>query len=340
MPVDNLLESISIQSDSKLPEQIIQAEPLSFKENFNSSHFMFSHNLAGHPLFEIPRLVELADTILSQGRTNKIQTYTSRVPVEQKWNHRPRIKQISEVKEAIAEIAESDSWVMLEDVQVDPQYAALLDQIFTELEILTGRPLRQEMTWFGAYIFIASPHSVTPYHIDSELNFLFQIHGEKQMSLFDQNDRSVLSEEAIEKFYMGELNVANYQEENQIKASVYDLQPGKGLHHPILAPHWAKNGSQVSVALSILFYLRPYDLKARVYQVNNYLRQLGLEPTPPGKSALLDQIKISALGLLCDRQPKSKFAIPRSGALRLKSIEKRLKQFTNKIVNKIKNLSK
>lgn len=324
MSIDNLLEFSSIKSDLKLPEQIIQTDPSNFQENFNSSHFMFSHNLAGHPLFEIPRLVELANTILSQGRTNKIQSYISKVPVQQKWDHRPKIKQITE---AIAHIGESDSWVMLEDVQVDPEYAALLNQIISELEILTGKPLRKEMTWLGAYIFIGSPNSITPYHIDSELNFLFQIQGEKDMSLFNQNDRSVLSEDEIEKFYIGDLNVANYRKENQSKASIYHLQPGKGLHHPILAPHWAKNENNVSVALSILFYLRPYDLKARIYQFNSYLRKLGLEPTPPGKSALRDRIKIFALGLFSDHQPKSKFTILRSGVLRIKSIERKLKQF-------------
>lgn len=324
MSIDNLLELTSIKSALKLPEQIIQTDPSTFPENFNYSHFKFSHNLAEHPLFEIPRLVELANTILSQGRTDKIQSYTSKVPVQQKWTHRPGIKEITE---AIAHIEESDSWVMLEDVQIDPEYAALLNQIITELEDLTGKPLRQEMTWVGAYIFIASPNSITPYHIDSELNFLFQIQGEKDMSLFNQNDRSILSEEEIEKFYMGDLNVANYREENQSKASVYHLQPGKGLHHPILAPHWAKNGNNVSVALSVLFYLRPYDLKARVYQVNSYLRKLGLEPTPPGKSALKDRIKIFVLSLLSARRPKSKFAILRSGVLRIKSIERKLKQF-------------
>ncbi|MBN3907813.1 MAG: transcription factor [Nostoc sp. NMS1] len=328
MSTDNLLKPGSIKSDLKLSKQIIQSDVSTFQENFNCSHFKFSHNLAGHPLFEIPRLVDLANTILSQGRTDKIQSYTSRVPIQQKWNHRPGI---NEITEAIAHIEESDSWVMLEDVQVDPEYAALLNQIITELEDLIGKPLRQEMTWLGAYIFIASPNSITPYHIDSELNFLFQIQGEKDMSLFNQNDRSILSEEEIEKFYIGDLNVANYREENQSKASVYHLEPGKGVHHPILAPHWAKNGNNVSVALSVLFYLRPYDLKARVYQVNSYLRKLGFKPTPPGKSALRDRIKIFALGLLCDRRPKSKFAILRSGILRVKSIERRLNQFIKKI---------
>ncbi|MEH2036092.1 hypothetical protein [Nostoc sp.] len=75
--------------------------------------------------------------------------------------------------------------------------------------------------------------------------------------------------------------------------------------------------------------------EARIYQVNSYLRRLGLEPTPPGKSALKDRIKIFALGLLSDRRPKSKFMILRSGVLRLKSMEGKLKQFINKIVKKI-----
>ncbi|MBE8965662.1 hypothetical protein IQ277_05230 [Nostocales cyanobacterium LEGE 12452] len=50
MSVDNLLEPSSIKSDLKIPEQIIETDLSNFRENFTFSHFMFSQNLAGHPL--------------------------------------------------------------------------------------------------------------------------------------------------------------------------------------------------------------------------------------------------------------------------------------------------
>jgi hypothetical protein len=300
-----------------LPDRIIEGNAVDFVENFNQNSFMFPHNLAGHPLFEIPRLAELSKTILSKGGLEKVQSYVSHSPVEQKWTDRAGIDQVTE---AISRIEESGSWVMLMDVQVDPEYAALLEQVVPELENLVGVPLRKEMSCLGAYIFIASPHAITPYHIDHEVNFLFQIHGNKDANLFDSNDRYVLTEQEIEAFYMGNSNAANYGEEKQSKASVYQLIPGKGVHHPTLAPHWVKNGNSVSVTLSILFFLKSYDLKARVYQVNHYLRKLGLTPTAPGRSPLLDRIKIQTMGLFCKRHPVTKNEIMRSGVDRTKSI--------------------
>ena len=31
-----------------------------FRENFNRRHFVFQHHLSDHPLFQLPRLIELA----------------------------------------------------------------------------------------------------------------------------------------------------------------------------------------------------------------------------------------------------------------------------------------
>jgi len=45
-----------------------------------------------------------------------------------------------------------------------------------------------------AAIFVTSPGSVTPYHMDKEINFLLQIRGTKTISVFSASDREVLSE--------------------------------------------------------------------------------------------------------------------------------------------------
>ncbi len=311
------------KSSVSLPDRIIEPDNSDFREEFNRSSFMFSHNLAGHPLFEIPRLVELSNTILKKSGPTKVRCQVSEIPVHLNWAEIPLKEQVAE---AIEHIKESGSWVLLYSVQTDPEYAALLNRVITELEDLTGAPLREEITWLDAYIFIASPHSVTPYHIDHESTFLFQVHGERNANLFNQNDRSVLTEQELENYYIGDLGAANYKEENQSKAYVYPLIPGKGVHHPVSAPHWYKNGSTYSVAIGVHMGLRSFDLKARSYQVNHYLRKLGLKPTPPGKSALQDKVKMALVGLFSKRKPETKLEPLYSGIQRIVAPSQLVKQ--------------
>jgi hypothetical protein len=327
------MSSISVDSKSikELPDQIV-FNTSEIQEKFNLASFMFSHNLAGHPLFELPRLVELANT-LSKDQPNKIACQASEIPAHSKWSEIPTKEYVEEV---ISKIEDSGSWVLLYSVQQDPEYNFLLNKIITELEALTGRPLQKEITWLDAYIFIASPHSVTPYHIDHESTFLFQIHGEREANIFDSFDRSVLTDEEIERYYIGDLQSANYLKENQSKASVYKLAPGKGVHHPVRAPHWFKNGDKYSIAMGIHFCQRSYDLQARIYQFNYYLRRLGLTPIPPGKSAIRDKAKIFAMGLLAKRNPSSKYELIRSSITRLQKLTQVLHKGSNRIQKIIK----
>jgi hypothetical protein len=295
-----------------------------FSEQFNRSSFGFSHNLAAHPLFELPRLVELAKALGEK----QIAFYSSELPIDQGWKRKlPR--QLLPVEEAIARISESGSWVLLKSVQNDPQYGALLGDCVEELERLTAVPLSREITWIDAYIFLASPGSLTPYHIDHEANFLLQIHGQKDVSVFDPNDRSVLTEQEIERYYVGYMNGAKYREENQCKAKVYRLTPGTGVHHPMRAPHWVQNGDSYSVSLSINFCLRQYDRQAKIYQANHYLRKLGIRPTPPGASPLRDAAKVFALSPPRVRKPRNKYELLRYGiapAIALRRAVKQLKR--------------
>ncbi|QLE58474.1 hypothetical protein [Nostoc sp. TCL26-01] len=303
------------QSPLIIPERIIETDTSTFTEKFNRSPFMFSHNLADHPLFDLPRLVTLADTILSQN--GRITCQSSKVSVDRKWADIPPKDQVAE---CLAQIEDSESWLLLYNVQIVPEYRALLEQIIGELEELTGVPLHKQITWRDAYIFVASPHSITPYHIDHESTFLFQIHGARTANIFNPYDPTILSEQEIERYYIGDLSAANYTQEKQKKANVYPLVAGKGVHHPVRAPHCFQNGNSYSVAMGVHFCMRPYDLQARIYQVNFILRQLRLEPKPPGKSALSDKIKIWVMGLLSKRKPGNKYELIRSGVMKLRSL--------------------
>jgi hypothetical protein len=311
----------SHKSTLTLSENIIEADTSTFAQKLNLSPFMFSHNLGNHPLFEIPRLQTLAETILKQG--GKIACYSSQEPVHRKWS---QIEPKDQVADCLAHIEDSDSCLLLYSVQLVPEYRALLEQIITELEDLTGLPLRQQITWTDAYIFVASPHAVTPYHIDHESTFLFQIHGQREANIFNPYDPAILNDQEIEQYYMGDLSAANYSEEKQATANVYSLVAGQGVHHPVRAPHYFKNGNTYSVAIGIHFCMHPYDLQARIYQVNFFLRKLGLKPKSPGKSALSDNIKIWLMGLFVKRKPANKYELIRSGVMKIKTFIEILKR--------------
>ncbi|MEM7591065.1 MAG: transcription factor [Cyanobacteria bacterium P01_A01_bin.83] len=314
--------SLNTSNEQKLlnlPEQIITANEQEFAEKFNFDNFKFTHNLAGHPLFEIPRLVELADFLLQQ-KGRSIHFKGSERPVDDLDDPQSNNKQKERVLEELADIKNSKSWLLLYSVQRKPEYRVLLDRVIEELEQLTGQDLRSQITWLDAYIFIASPQGVTPYHIDHESTFLFQIEGNRTSNLFDPRDRSILKETEIENYYAGELKAAQYLPENQKKSSVYQLTPGTGVHHPPLAPHWYQNGEQHSVALGIHFCLKDRDRQGKVHQFNYFLRRLGFSPTPPDKSLIKDRLKSLALELISTRNPKTKSELLRSGVMRSKKI--------------------
>jgi hypothetical protein len=220
----------------------------------------------------------------------------------------------------IRTIDEAGTWLKLSSLdEVDSRYARLMRQILLEIEELTGIALTNEINWSGLTVFVASPGIVTPYHIDHESNFLFQVRGEKDVCLFDQEDRSILSDEEIERFYSANPEAANYRGELQRKGNIYHLTPGVAVHHPPLAPHWVKNDDDVSVSVSIGFSLRSLEYRARVYQANYCLRRMGLRPHPPGKSRFADSLKSATLRALSRWRPKNRRELLFSGMDRIMS---------------------
>jgi Cupin-like domain len=304
---------------------LINGEPGEFGSQLNKSSFAFNHNLVGHPLFEVSRLARLAETVIqAKSQSYVVCKVAESVPnVAKQWQN---FSEIERVTEAITHIRESGSWVMIGGAQIDPEYDELTKAMIVELETLTGRPLREEITWVDAFIFIGSPNSVTHFHIDSETNFLFQVHGTKKAHLFDQSDRQILSEQDIERFYVGNKNAASFRPEYEDKATVYDFRPGTAIHIPVNAPHWVKNLEDYSVSYSILIYTRSFDARARVYQMNHCLRKLGMKPVAPGVSPMRDTLKSGFLKAISPRHPKTKHEVLQGGLDRVLAVERGVKR--------------
>lgn len=286
------------------------ADERAFSQAFDQRSFLFAHRLAGHELFGLERLSELAKYLLATGDERTLRWQPHQAPVDSGWkiSH----SDFARVNDAILDLDNSASWVLLYSVQRHPEYRRLLNTLMQEIVSATGVS-PDEVTWEDAYIFLASPGSVTPYHIDHEATFLFQIHGARKARIWNPRDRSVLTEQELETYYAGDFSAAKYRSEIAAKAEVHDLVAGTGVHHPCRAPHSYQNGDTYTVAMGIHFCIRKYDRQSGIYQINHYLRQCGLDPAPPGLYRWRDALKIGTVSLFANRHPKDKDELLRSG---------------------------
>jgi hypothetical protein len=270
---------------------VLELDKTEFEQTFPRRGFKVRHHLCNQPAFELQRLVQLAQRLPE----DQVEHYTGKVSVNQDSKKHPR-NGLS-IVETVRRIEECGSWMVLKKVQVDPEYGKLLrmflGEVYQEYPSITGMH-REE-----AFIFISSPNSITPYHLDEEHNFLLQVRGSKEVNMWDPNDRTVVPEQQAEKMlqiWHGEdyHRSMPYKNEFQERATVFSLSPGEGLHFPVGAPHWVKNGPEVSVSFSVTFRSHASERQAILYFINRKIRKMGLEPVPPGQSVWRDSLKYGA----------------------------------------------
>jgi hypothetical protein len=264
-----------------------------FSPLFNRSPFEFFHGLAQHPLFKIPRLLELAKATREKRPNDLYYDVGKDVRINSRWD---QMGPKPPVEEAVRNIQQAGAWVTLHQAQKDPEYGAVFHQCMREFEALTGLNFKDQMQVEDALIFVTSPNRITPYHIDRECNFLLQISGHKTIYVFDQKDREVLPESEIERFWTVDNNAATYKSQYQDRAVSFRLVPGSGIHIPVNAPHWVKNDNNVSVSLSVNFTWKDSE-RANVYRANYWLRKMGLNPAPPAASKVRDALKTTTMAI-------------------------------------------
>lgn len=255
-----------------------------FQTHFPNKAFKIKHNLSNHPLFSIERLLALSKTLPE----SCVEYNEGNISANMDYKASPRTGLTAE--ETIRQIREAHSWLVLKYVEQDVEYRELLNECLDEVmkwseSIMPGMCARE------GFIFLSSPHSMTPFHLDPEHNFLLQIQGQKTVLLFDPADSVVVSETDIERGLFGENRNLHYEEDYQIRGERYEMLPGEGLHFPVAAPHWVKNGNDVSISFSITFRSRASERQSIIRRVNAALRKRGQDPKPIGVSPISDTVK-------------------------------------------------
>jgi hypothetical protein len=181
-------------------------------------------------------------------------------------------------------------WMVLKNIEQDPGYKALLDELLDSVSsIVSSRD--GGMTVREGFIFLSAPNSMTPSHIDPEHNFLLQVRGSKDMTVGEFPDAETEQSELEQTFGKGGHRNITWEPANP---RTFHLQPGDGVYVPPHAPHLVKNGPTPSVSLSITFQTPANERAIRVHAFNSRLRRLGLSPTPPGQRSWVDRRKAAS----------------------------------------------
>jgi hypothetical protein len=194
-------------------------------------------------------------------------------------------------EETVQKIGSAGSWVSFLNIQTDPEYRELVTEVLDGL-----RPSIQEtdpdMYGYAGWIFLTSPGVVTPFHMDRENNFILQVRGKKTIHVWDPNDRFVVPPLVREEFNTYRSRDKQvYKDEYLARAHVFHAEPGDGAYMPSNAPHWVKNGDEISITVSFTYYTRATKRFETLCRANSALRRLGLQPREPGTSRLRDGVK-------------------------------------------------
>jgi hypothetical protein len=160
-----------------------------FGADFGWRPFAIRHRLVGHPLFELPRLLQLAKVLPE----DRIEYNAGEVPITLDPKLTPRTGLSAE--ETLRRIAECKSWMVLKNIERDPEYKALLDECLDQVHAMEPS-LSPGMREREGFVFVSSPGSLTPFHMDHEQNFLLQIAGSKTMNVLPRccRDRMALTQ--------------------------------------------------------------------------------------------------------------------------------------------------
>ncbi len=270
--------------------RMLRIDADSFRESFNRRPFIFGHNISDSALFSLPRLIELSKRL----PVDCVRYNSGDIPVATGLYEGPQTG--LSIEQTIRQIEDCRSWMVLKYVEQDPEYRRLLDHCLDEIQSVID-PVDPGMSGRHGFIFISSPGSTTPFHLDPEYGTLLQIRGSKIVKTLDVYDRNVLSEKAIEGFFSVPRIDPRFKDEYGEQAARFTLRPGEGLHLPYIVPHWVENGPDVSISFSLTFRTHWSERKSIVHNVNGRLRSRGFTPAPFGNSPIKDYAKFFAFRL-------------------------------------------
>jgi Cupin-like domain len=266
-----------------------------FHIGYNERPFLVRHRLTEHPMFEFGALAALCRRLPAE----QVRYRFGVVPADAEFDtslHRFR-GQLT-LDDAIERIEEEQAYIAIYNAETDPAYRPVIEGLLGEIAAKT-EPIEPGMNWYSTYIFISARDSVSPYHMDREMNFLLQVRGTKTVKLWDPRDPEIMTPAQKDQLLADRDEPRpTYNPAFERKAMTFALAPGLGVHHPFIAPHLVTTGRELSISLAITFRTHRSDVLTDAHRFNHGLRsRLGVAPVAVGSLDLVDATKASILRL-------------------------------------------
>lgn len=282
-----------LESGHRSGSRMLELDPGLLARHYNRQPFPFTHRLAANEYFALPRLFDLCRRM----DPRQIQYRVGEIPGDAHFDSAfERYREGLSLADVLDRFEETRAYVVIYNPELDPACRVVIEGVLAEIAAYT-EPFDPVMTWYSTYIFISTRDAVTPYHMDREMNFLFQVRGNKRVQLWNPADPAIMTDQEKDLLlaHVGERPV--FRESFEAKAQTFELQAGMGVHHPFIAPHRVYTDSSLSVTLAVTYRTRGSDIRADAHTFNAKLRGLGWRPVPVGRKPLLDRWKAESLRL-------------------------------------------
>src|ERR1700716_3325157 len=267
---------------------VITAAAAALRRAFPLNPSSIRHKLAGHPLLSLPRIAQLAAEL----PRDLIEYNSGKVAISQDPDTIASV--YLDPVEVVKSIETAGAWMVLKRVENSPEYRRLLED--TLLSVARARGFNSladaGFEQVEGFLFVSSPNSTTPFHLDSEDNFFVHIHGEKFFTIFDNSDRAIVSDDEIERSMTKHSNL-KYDERFASRGTEFHLFAGDGCYVPYQWPHWVRTANNHSISLAITWKTRQVRRLNDLRIFNSMLRSMGLAQTPPGQRPGLDAVKLA-----------------------------------------------
>lgn len=256
---------------------------------FPNLPFGLKHHFAGNPLLTLPKLAELVRKL----PRDRLEYNAGNAAISQRPETTPTVD--LEPEQIVRNIETAGAWMVLKSVEQEPVYRKLIQDALMEVARTRGFDSLKAAGFedIRGFIFVSSANSTTPFHADADENFFFQIHGDKYFHVYDNRDRSIASEEALEASAIKHRNLP-YEAKFDAKCTTYRLKPGDGVFVPYQWPHWVRTADSYSISLSLTWKSDEVRRRNDILAVNAMLRGVGMPQNPPGVNPTLDGAKVAA----------------------------------------------
>ncbi len=275
------------------PQQArLDISPVDYQNLYNNTPFGFSHNLHELEIFQFDAICELAERYATAYGDFFVTGSAAAAGSDFFGSGQVALKPT----EAIQRLDEQPIRILLKRAENhDPRFRALADQIIGQLRSMPGGLGNRPIQRMQSSIFITSAAATTPLHFDPEVNFFFQIEGDKTYHVYPPDD---VAEPELENFYQkGEISICQVklEERNPEKEQIYNLKAGHGFHQPQNSPHWVQTQAMRSISYSIVYETDVDQALGRTRAFNGSLRKIGMTPAAPGAKPALDKAKAEAV---------------------------------------------